>query len=1147
MAENSGFNLEEYAAPKPTGFFGQRFGEDVTTGDINKPWEMAGPAEHSVDVARASQYMNPISSWVTKRMRERGESEKFGTIINPEFDEIIATGLRNKYEPLKKSNASNADIIREFVYGWGGWKGTGVIDPKTNEYDQEKTMALRVQKLLKSYAGKRLSEIGMRPEDYTDIKSGGKFQSGFSKSLPGKAFNLGKNLVETLFLDTAGGVAGLIDYGADVVGMSGMRNLRERIQGLNSEYERNKSAGLKDTDDKQKEIIAQAKATQSEIENLAAAYNTQLMPHGWGAAAGNVALMAAGGAFGKVAKAVPLLSKVPVLGTVLTEGWTAYRPGLFKWATTSANPVAKLLANGARKNGLSWLGTTTMGANFAGRALEHGANMAFFKFTEEAVTNAMQGYDAKEAAERTAEGTVGGFIGGAMVSPVIAPWWHHRTGAGHNKVMDFRGFDFPLMGKEGAERWVSKIPFGEFSTMVSENPATRVETTYVFDALNQQMKIDVSNIRGASLESAKPFLLKYGIDLKTDNPLTAAGKVADYYDSLLPKWSQTPLGKDFLENKIYKYLMLFPFQFNEAAAKVAGGLISDVRPGGEDVRPGGDMGGVPPGGGTGPTGGATGEGPQPGAGPLPKRPQGQWRASWMNNKEYLDSLNIDENVDTLDTATEKVLSDLNKVWPEWRGTDNPEVIIQMIKRRLRKMYPNLDKTPPTSSGGAPSGAAGSPFSPPPAPLGVDKVTFLNPAQDVNPRWGGASSMFNPMTPSTMKNLSGVAEDIVQRAYPILRGKGAADMDSIPPQEALNILKQAVEASLKTTGGVTEVFSHETGQVHSMEVDDIASQIWTRAIDSQRQKIATQELRTLGPAGVAKLKEDLKTTPQVGNWTMNPETGELTFMFDPNNNIDGKRMMNAAMQTAAAIPPAPTGGGGAGTPVPVTSNLKGHWLNIGLKIGEKERLSPATIKASINQMDDKAFNSMFLYSGPAMKKILKSADAEPTAVVNLNRQMTGEEMKSLLDQFGQKAIPQYSDGVGTMHGSQEWGDFNPDYFVLPGKKTLSMTAVESAEPTNKSPKPTRPKKKVSLKTKKGKKVVLDTNEAGDAAVVEPTDMDSLSDIIDAAAEAGVRLEVHVSPEGMYWKANGLNADLNAEAIKQQTKKIQTLLDEWWNND
>lgn len=1123
MAESSGFNLEEYAAPKPTGFFGHRFGEDVTTEDVNKPWEMGGPAEHSVDVARASQYMNPISSWVTKRMRERGESEKFGTIINPEFDEIIATGLRNKYEPLKKSNASNADIIREFVYGWGGWKGTGVIDPKTNEYDQEKTMALRVQKLLKSYAGKRLSEIGMRPEDYTDIKSGGKFQSGFNKSLPGKVFNLVKNLGETFFLDSAGGAAGLLDYGADALGMSGMRPLRERIQGLNSEYERNKSAGLKDTDDKQKEIIAQAKATQSEIENLAAAYNTQLMPHGTGAAAGNLALMAVGGVFGKAAKAVPLLSKIPVLGTVLTEGWTAYRPGLFKWATTSANPVAKLLANGARKNGLSWLGTTTMGANFAGRALEHGANMGFFKFTEEAVTNAMQGYDAKEAGERTAEGTVGGFIGGAMASPIIAPWWHHRTGAGHNKVMDFRGFDFPLMGKEGAERWVSKIPFGDSST-------------YVFDALNQQMKIDVNNIRGASLESSKPFLLKYGIDLKTDNPLTAAGKVADYYDSLLPKWSQTPLGKDFLENKIYKYLMLFPFQFNEAAAKVAGGearnLPSAAPPGGGEV---------PPSGGEGPTGGATGGEPQSGAWPFPRRPQGQWRTNWMNNKEYLDSLNIDENADTLGTATEKVLSDLNKVWPEWGGTDNPEVIIQMIKTRLRKMYPNLDKTSSTSSGGAPSGAAGSPFSPPPAPLGVDKVTFLSPTQDVNPRWGGASSTFNPMTPSTMKNLSGVAEDIVQRAYPILRGKGSADMESIPPQDALNILKQAVEASLKTTGGVTEVFSYETGQVHSMEVDDIASQIWTRAIDSQRQKVATQELRTLGPAGVAKLKEDLKTSPQVGNWSMSPETGELTFMFDPNNNIDGKRAMNAAMQTAAAIPPAPTGGGAAGTPVPVTSNLKGHWINVGLKVGNSGSISRADV---ISALPEGVFKRAVQYPAATMRRILGSSNAEPTVIIETNRKLTDAEMADLLNKTQQQSIPHYSDGEGVMHGSKAWGEFNPDYFVTPEKGTLS-----GKKATVKSPKPTPSKKKIALKTKKGKKVVLDTNEAGDAAVVEPTDMDSLSDIIDAAAEAGVRLEVHVSPEGVNWKAggNGANPDLNAEAIKQQTNKIQTLLDEWWNND
>jgi len=45
------------------------------------------------------------------------------------------------------------------------------------------------------------------------------------------------------------------------------------------------------------------------------------------------------------------------------------------------------------------------------------------------------------------------------------------------------------------------------------------------------------------------------------------------------------------------------------------------------------------------------------------------------------------------------------------------------------------------------------------------------------------------------------------------------------------------------------------------------------------------------------------------------------------------------------------------------------------------------------------------------------------------------MTKLLSETKQKAIPQLSNGVGKMYGSNEWGDFNIDFLKGVKLKTL----------------------------------------------------------------------------------------------------------------
>jgi hypothetical protein len=62
--------------------------------------------------------------------------------------------------------------------------------------------------------------------------------------------------------------------------------------------------------------------------------------------------------------------------------------------------------------------------------------------------------------------------------------------------------------------------------------------------------------------------------------------------------------------------------------------------------------------------------------------------------------------------------------------------------------------------------------------------------------------------------------------------------------------------------------------------------------------------------------------------------------------------------------------------------------------------------------------------------------EPTLSLRVSRPLTPAEMKAFRTATGQMAVPQMTDGVGTMYGTTDWGPFNPEFFIMPSKEKLS---------------------------------------------------------------------------------------------------------------
>jgi len=124
-------------------------------------------------------------------------------------------------------------------------------------------------------------------------------------------------------------------------------------------------------------------------------------------------------------------------------------------------------------------------------------------------------------------------------------------------------------------------------------------------------------------------------------------------------------------------------------------------------------------------------------------------------------------------------------------------------------------------------------------------------------------------------------------------------------------------------------------------------------------------------------------------------------------------------------------------VKVDNAPKGPFLNVGLLVGKTKKLM------SEKDVVDKLPEGVVVVSSeviPENKKIQQ----EPTASLELSRELTDAEMKEFLFKTKQLSIPQMINGEGTMYGAKDWGGFNADYFFIPKKGKLSE--LKNQDPT-----------------------------------------------------------------------------------------------------
>lgn len=114
------------------------------------------------------------------------------------------------------------------------------------------------------------------------------------------------------------------------------------------------------------------------------------------------------------------------------------------------------------------------------------------------------------------------------------------------------------------------------------------------------------------------------------------------------------------------------------------------------------------------------------------------------------------------------------------------------------------------------------------------------------------------------------------------------------------------------------------------------------------------------------------------------------------------------------------------------------LNVGLSTAEVEgsgQITPQRVREALEQM-----------GVPVENLTVHESDTEPTAVVELGRALTPMEANHLSVELKQEAIAQRNaDGTGELFGpkAQEWGPYNPSYFLLPDGNTAAPTEQEIA--------------------------------------------------------------------------------------------------------
>ncbi len=112
------------------------------------------------------------------------------------------------------------------------------------------------------------------------------------------------------------------------------------------------------------------------------------------------------------------------------------------------------------------------------------------------------------------------------------------------------------------------------------------------------------------------------------------------------------------------------------------------------------------------------------------------------------------------------------------------------------------------------------------------------------------------------------------------------------------------------------------------------------------------------------------------------------------------------------------------PVTIEGSPKGVFLNIGLLEGMTNRVIP------VSEILDK------LPQGITVIEAKEVQGTEPTVSVQLSRKLTDAEMDKFLADTKQMAIPQLADGEGVIHGTTDWGPFDPKEFKMPDGRPLS---------------------------------------------------------------------------------------------------------------
>lgn len=120
-------------------------------------------------------------------------------------------------------------------------------------------------------------------------------------------------------------------------------------------------------------------------------------------------------------------------------------------------------------------------------------------------------------------------------------------------------------------------------------------------------------------------------------------------------------------------------------------------------------------------------------------------------------------------------------------------------------------------------------------------------------------------------------------------------------------------------------------------------------------------------------------------------------------------------------------------VTVEGAPEGNYLNIGMEIGKDgEMLTVEEIKEALP--DDVEVSEEIVKD--VESEFNGKVSKEPTTILKISRPLTDAEMQNLLVTTDQMGISQMTDGKGIVHGTEQWGKFNPKFFHMPDSRVLS---------------------------------------------------------------------------------------------------------------